>query len=260
MLRTLAVLVAVCAVLFIPSCGGSPEEGPVVVLAAASLSDALTEVIALYQKAHPGVPVECSFTGSGEAASQILAGAPADVFISADTRPMDRLELDGKLLAGSRRDLLRNRLVVVAPSDSSAAIGSASDLAAPACARIAIGGPAVPAGEYARQWLSERDLLQTLEPRMIPFANVRAVLAAVQAGHADLGFVYITDASSGSGVRVAYDIPDREQPNIVYPSAIMAGTTRPQKAEQFLKYVYSPWGLRVFRRHGFIMPGETPTP
>lgn len=253
--RLFCVLVTACACLTL-QCGGPREKGPVEVLAAASLSDVLTELAERFQENQPEIRVECLFVPSGEAAGQVRAGTPADVIFIADARLMDQLEGERQLLPASRLDFFSNRLVLVAPRESEVRITAASELLAGESAGIAVAGPASPAGEYARGWLDYHGLLEPLASRFTLRQDARTVLAAVERGEAELGFVYATDAARSAEVRVVYVVPDLEHPRILYSSAILRRAPRPRKAAAFLNYVYSPWGLRAFKQRGFLLPAQ----
>ena len=221
------------------------------VSAAASLADVLPELGRLWE-AGGGEKVSFNFAASSTVVSQIVAGAPADLVFTADDASMDRLSSAGLLQAGSRRNLLSNRLVVVVPAGCSTRIGSADDLAAAGIDRLALADPtAVPAGKYARSWLSGRGVWKRVESRVIPTLNVRAALAAVAAGEADAGVVYATDAVASPGVEVALVVPEDESPTIVYPAAVVASSRRIAEAERLLAYLASRPAQEVFARFGF---------
>jgi molybdate transport system substrate-binding protein len=218
-------------------CAATARGAELRVSAAASLTDVLRELGATYQK-RTGTEVVFNFGASSTLATQIAHGAPADVFVSADERQMDRVPTT------VRRKLLSNVLVVVVPGASRADWLTAQ--------RIAIANPeTVPAGVYAKQWLMSKGLWTRLAPRMIPTDNVRAALAAVEAGHADAGIVYRTDARTSPRVRVALVVNDG--PAISYPGAVLKGAANPKDAARFLDFLASPAAKAVFRRHGFVV-------
>ncbi|MGE0639477.1 MAG: molybdate ABC transporter substrate-binding protein [Thermoanaerobaculia bacterium] len=227
----------------------APAE--LLVSAAASLADVLPQLGRVWE-AGGGEKVAFNFAASSTVVSQILAGAPADLVFTADDASMDRLASAGLLRAGSRRNLLSNRLVVVVPVGCSVRIASADDLAASGIDRLALADPtAVPAGKYARSWLSGRGVWERVEPRVIPTLNVRAALAAVAAGEADAGVVYATDAAASPGVEVALVVPEDESPTIVYPAALVASSRRIEEADRLLAFLASPRAQEVFARFGF---------
>ena len=223
------------------------------VFAAASLSDALEELAPIYAKAS-GDTLRFNFGASGTLARQIKEGARADVFVSADTLRVDQLENGGLLLAGTRRTLLANTLVVVALADNPT-LSSLADLTLPAIRRIALGHPAtVPAGTYAQAHLGKIALWEPLQSKAVLLDNVRTVLAAVEAGNADAGFVYKTDALQSKKVRIAVEIPRAEGPSITYPAAIVKGSKSPEAAKNLILWLAAPEAQAVFAKHGFLPP------
>jgi molybdate transport system substrate-binding protein len=225
--------------LLVASCKRRDET--LLVFAAASTTEAVVELSARYaERQHQSVSF--SFGGSGDLARQIEAGAPADVFLSADVDKVDRLEELG--LVARRHDLLRNRLVVVTASSRS--MTTVADLRR--ARRIAIGDPAaVPAGAYARKWLEREGVWDELSPKMIPTLDVRAALAAVESGAADAAIVYRSDMRAARSTKIAFDPPD--QPSIVYPIALLS-RARPGAAE-LVALATSTAGRAIFSKHGF---------
>jgi molybdate transport system substrate-binding protein len=219
------------------------------IFAAASLTDALTEAIESFQSSHPGVRVVPQYGGSNDLARQILAGAPAHLFFSADERQMDRLTAEGTIEADSRRDLLSNQLVIVEAKSGPAQIREPKDLER--VEKIALADPeAVPAGVYAREWLEKRGLWNSVRPRVVPTLDVRAALAAVASGNVAAGIVYRTDALIEARVRVALEVPAAEGPRIVYPLALVRGASEP--ARSLYQFLASKDAARIFERHGFV--------
>ena len=187
--------------------GVSARGDEIMVFAAASLSDALREIGGGYESAS-GDRVRFNFEASGTLARQIEAGAPADVFFPADEGRMDQLQSRGLILESSRRSILSNGLVVVVAAGSDLSIRSAADLVRPDLARLALADPEIaPAGVYAKKYLEAQRLWDAVASRVIPVSSVRAVLAAVETGNADAGFVYRTDAARASRARVAFEVP-----------------------------------------------------
>jgi molybdate transport system substrate-binding protein len=246
-----------CAVL---AAGLALAAGPlaaaeITVFAAASLADALREIAAAYEPAS-GDRVVLNLAASSTLARQIEEGAPADLFLSADEAKMDALAKQGLLLAGTRKSVLSNTLVVVVPADSQLAIAGAADLAAPGIRAIALAEPqTVPAGIYAKQSLRSLGLWAKLSDRVVPTENVRAALAAVESGNVDAGIVYRTDAGISRKVRVACEVPRAAGPPISYPFAVLGGSRQKEAARRFLAHLESPAGLAVFRQHGFLVLG-----
>jgi len=227
----------------------APSPHPeLLVFAAASLTDALGEIGDGFE-ARTGVRVLFSFGGSNALARQIQAGAPADVFVSANLDRMDELERAGLVRPEDRVSLLSNRLAVVVAATSGLVVSSPRDLEQ--ARRLALGDPeAVPAGIYARRWLEGVGRWEALRERVVPTLDVRAALAAVESGAADAGIVYRTDAAISRRVRVALEVPLDEAPRIVYPAAVLASSPA-SEAHGFLEHLQSAAARAVFTRLGF---------
>jgi molybdate transport system substrate-binding protein len=224
------------------------------VSAAASLTDALKEAGANYEKQH-NQPVHFNFGASSLLARQIEEGGPADLFFSADEASMDKLQQKDLLLPGSRRSLVSNTLVFILPLDSSLKLGEVTDLTNPQWRRIALAQPdSVPAGIYARQYLTSRHLWEALANRVIPTENVRAALAAIESGDADVGVVYKTDALISKKVKVAIEVSPAEGPKISYPIAVLKASKNADEARKFEDYLATPEAHAVFEKFGFVFP------
>jgi molybdate transport system substrate-binding protein len=229
-----------------PAPGPRPE---LLVFAAASLTDALGEIGRSFE-ASTGVRVLFSFAGSNALARQIQAGAPADVFVSANLDRMDELESAGLVRPEDRVNLLSNRLAIVVAASSRLVVETPGDLTQ--VRRLALGDPeAVPAGIYARRWLERVGIWTRVRERVIPTLDVRAALTAVESGGAEAGIVYRTDAAISHGVRVAFEVPPGEAPWIVYPAAVLASSTVPE-AHEFLGHLRSAEARAIFTRLGFV--------
>lgn len=228
-------------------------DAPPLVLAAASLQESLTSAAdAWARRGHPR-PV-LSFAASSALARQIEAGAPADLFISADEAWMDDVAKNNLLIAATRHDLVRNRLVLIAPAASSARIAIAphfalSDLLGQG--RLAVADPdSVPAGRYARAALTKLAVWDAVSPKIARAESVRAALALVERGAAPLGIVYATDAAASRAVRVVGVFPADTHPPIVYPIARLKAATHADAAG-FEAFLLSGAGQAIFRRYGF---------
>ena len=231
------------------------QADEVQVFAAASLTDALKEIAATYEKAG-GDHIVFNFAASNTLAMQIKTGAPSDIFFSADEAKMNDLEKQGLVTKGTRKDLLSNSLVIVVPGDSTVTLISAKQLADPKIQKIALGQPqSVPAGIYAKAYLQKIGIWAQVESRVIPTENVRAALAAVETGNVDAGIVYKTDARISKKVKVAFEVPVAEGPAIAYPVALIQGSKHSEAAKKFLDYLSKPSSLKTFEEYGFIAKG-----
>jgi molybdate transport system substrate-binding protein len=228
----------------------------VTVFAAASLTDALTELAASYEK-ESGDHVVLSFGASSTLSRQIREGAPADLFLSADSAQMAALDRRKLLLAGTRRDVLSNVLVVVVPADSTLKVAGAADLASPRVRALALAEPqSVPAGVYAKEYLRRAGVWSKVIDRVVPTENVRAALAAVESGNVEAGIVYKTDALISKKVKVVYEVPAGETSPIAYPFAVLTDAADKDAAKKLLAYLVSEPGLAVFRRFGFVIVAD----
>jgi len=229
--------------------GTSALAGEIFVSSAASLTDAVKELAARFEK-QTGTKVVLNFGASSLLARQIEENAPVDVFISADEAQMDRVQKE--IAPETRTDLLTNKLAVIVRKDSALHLDNLEDLVRPECSRIALAdSKAVPAGVYAREVLAKAGLWEKVESKVVPTENVRATLAVVEVGNADAGFVYKTDAMTSHFVRLGLEVPPELSPRIVYPVAILGSSTHRDEAARFLAYLKSPEAVEVFERLGF---------
>lgn len=230
------------------------QSRPPVVLAAASLQESLTAAASVWaRKGHPAPVI--SFAASSALARQVEAGAPADIFISADEAWMDYLQGRALLRKGTRAAFLTNHLVLVAPAQSrlrltvtprfplARALGSG---------RLAMADPdAVPAGRYGKDALTRLGVWSQVQGKVVRAENVRAALMLVERGEVPLGVVYATDARApGQGVRIAGWFPANSHAPITYPAAILARSRSPEAAG-FLRFLLSREGKAIFARYGF---------
>jgi len=226
------------------------------VFAAASLKEALDEVAGSFAAGRAG-RVDVSYAASSALARQITRGAPADLFISADTDWMDYVEREGLVRAGTRRNLLANDLVLIAPaaSDARVALAAGVDLARLlGKGRLAMADPqSVPAGKYGKAALTTLGAWKEVENRIAPVENVRAALALVARGEAPLGIVYRTDALAEKGVRIVDTFPPGTHPPIVYPVVVLKRAASPV-ATAFAGFLTTPEARAIFQRHGFRVP------
>jgi molybdate transport system substrate-binding protein len=235
---------------------GLPAAKPITVSAAVSLTDVLMAVAEQYGKEGRG-SVRFNFGASNVLARQITSGAPVDLFISADQAQMDVVAAAQLVADGTRVDLLRNQLAIVVPNDRPRTMTSPRELTGAAFRRIALGDPAaVPAGVYAKQYLEQLDLWTAIEARVVPCSSVRAALAAVETGAADAAIVYRTDARIALKASIAYLVPADRGPKIVYPAAIMKGSTVTEESKRFLDFLRGATAARIFERFGFTIAGQ----
>lgn len=221
------------------------------VFAAISLTDALGEIGTAFT-AENDVKIFYNFAASTTLQRQLEKGATADVFISASPRQVVALETNGLLEAESRKDLLTNRLVLVSDQSARISMETLTNLAIPEISRIAIGHPnIVPAGTYAKEALAHFGLWETLQSKFVFGTDVRATLAYVTAGNADVAIVYKTDTTLTRRIKVLYQLPPEAYTPIIYPAVVMNGSPHKQLAHRFITYLHSMESGEVFEKHGF---------
>lgn len=223
--------------------GGRSET--LLVLAAASTTDAMTEIGTLFTE-KSGHALRFSFASSGALARQIQSGAPADLFLSANEKWMDALDTGGLIDSASRLNLLKNRLVLIVPTGGGVVLDSAF------AGRLAVGNmQSVPAGMYARQVLEKRGLLPGLRQRLISGDSVRNVLFFVERGEVDAGIVYATDAQISKRVTVVSVFPEDSHDPIRYPVAVCTASAHRAAARELCRFLQSGEAQAVFAAHGF---------
>ncbi|MGN6270401.1 MAG: molybdate ABC transporter substrate-binding protein [Sphingomonas sp.] len=229
------------------------QPKPPLVLAAASLQESLNAAADAWAKQGHARPT-LAFAGSSALARQIEAGAPADLFVSADEAWMDDVEKHGDIVPGTRATFLGNRLVLVAPVTRTARVVTRPNAA---LGRTLAAGPvamadvgAVPAGKYGKAALEHMGIWATVEPHVVQADNVRAALALVERGAAPLGIVYATDAKASPKVKIVGVFPESSHAPIRYPVArLKTGTSA--DAEGFRRFLISRAGKAIFARYGF---------
>ena len=230
------------------------DEGKITVFAAASLTNAMQDIATQYKK-EKNVDVVSSFASSSTLARQIEAGAPADLFISADQKWMDYAAEKKSIDAATRETLLGNSLVVVAPTNSKQddiAINKQTDWTRLLNGgRLAVGDPEhVPAGIYAKEALQKLGAWDTLSPELAPAEDVRGALALVERSEAPLGIVYGSDAVASKGVKVVGTFPEDSHKKVEYPLAIVDGHNS-ATVSAFYDYLKGPEASAIFKRYGF---------
>jgi molybdate transport system substrate-binding protein len=233
----------------------SLQGAEVNVSAAASLKDALNDIIQLYKKANSGDTIVPNYGSSGALLKQIENGAPADVFISADQQRMDTLEKKKLLVADTRKDLLGNSIVLITAKSSKSGVKSFQDLATDKIGsqQLAIGEPkSVPVGTYAMEIFEFLKIKDAVKPKLVFAADVRAVLAYVARNETEVGIVYRTDALiMPEKITVIAEAPAKSHTPIIYPAAITVTGTNPKGGKAFLDFLFSKPAEDVFKKYGF---------
>ena len=257
--------------MFAPAAGGLPAQEPLTVFAAASLTDAFTELGRRFEVTHPGVRVRFNFAGSQQLALQIQQGAHADVFASADQRWMTAVAERGLLLEDPVT-FAGNRLVVILPRSNPGSVSRLEDLARVGV-KLVIAADAVPIGRYTKEVLGRLAAVPGFDPaydvrvlrNVVSYEdNVKGVVAKVRLGEADAGVVYQSDATGPGSERLSVlEIPESANVLATYPLAVLRGSSAPALARAFTETVLSPegqgilagWGLvPALRRRGAARP------
>ncbi len=252
--RSFSMLAALSGLGPVTAARAAPDQ--LIVFAASSLKNILDEIAFMF-RSETGAGVAVSVAGSGQLAKQIEAGAPADVFISADEIWMSWLAERGLIKAGTRRDIASNALVLIAPQSSAlvleprAGFGLKDTLGD---GKLAMGAPdTVPAGRYAKQALTKLGVWDSVSASIAATENVRAALLLVSRGEALLGIVFASDAKSDPSVRVVGQFPADSHDRILYPAAVTSASAHPL-AEAFVTFLASGKARDVMSRAGFILP------
>lgn len=238
--------------------GGSAAPASLMLLAAASTTDAVEEIAGSFTK-ETGIPVQVSIGPSNGLAQQVIAGAPADVFVSASQKWADALRQAE--LTREIRPLLANRLVLIVPAGNPGGVKSPDDLLSDRVQRIALTGENTPAGTYSDAALRSLGLLEQLQAagKIARGHDVRATLGYVEQGEAEAGMVYATDARVSQSIEVVTEIDPRHYPAIVYPAVLLKKESAIPQARQLFDYLSTPQAAAIFRRHGFTpLEGTAP--
>ena len=246
------VVAGALALLAAGACGSGDREGGVTVFAAASLTEAFTELGPVFERAHPHTDVTFNFGASSALAQQIQDGAPADVFVSADEANMQKV-VDAAA-ASDPQAIARNRLAILVEKGNPKQISGLADLAKPDVVLV-LCAPEVPCGRFAAAALAKANV--SAKPASLE-ENVKAVVSKVTLGEADAGIVYATDVRSAGaraeGVDIDVDIADDPALEAVYPIAVTTRAVHPEAAKAWIALVQSDAGQRVLADHGFLAP------
>jgi molybdate transport system substrate-binding protein len=260
-----ALILFMFLVLAVTGCGGPAEkvdpapEGPkdeaveINISAAASLTDALTEIQTEYAKESNAV-LQFNFGASGALQKQIEEGAPCDLFISASKANMDALEEAGLIVPDSRKDILGNTLTLIAAAEKADAIKGYEALTSADVASISIGTPeSVPAGKYAQQALQNLEIWDQVQSKIVYAKDVKQVLEYVDTGNVDCGLVYKTDALAMKTGTTVMDLPEDSHDPIVYPAALIKASAQSEAAVKFYDFLQTDYAKGVFEKYGFTV-------
>lgn len=238
----LLILIAAAA-----GCGDGEARTPITVFAAASLTDAFDDVAAAFEDAQPGYEVEISYAASSMLREQILEGAPADVYASANQANMTQVAEAGEAVGPV--PFARNLIQIAVPIGNPGGVTGIEDFSRPELL-IGLCAQGVPCGDFGRQVLDNAGVIASIDTDE---ATVRFLLTKIEAGELDAGLVYRTDVASTDRVE-GIDVPPEWNVEAVYPITVLSGAVQPEGAEAFLSFVLSPEGQAILAGHGFLSP------
>ena len=258
--RYIAVMTAfLMTAMMLMGCGGNGDKAQenasqkeVYIVAAASMTDAVKEIGANYEKQHPDVKLMYNFGSSGALQSQIEQGAPADVFISAAQKQMNALEEENLIDKATRKDLLENKVVLIVPKNSTLVLDDFAAAATDKVSKIALGEPkSVPVGQYSEEIFTNLNVWADIKAKAVYASDVRQVLSWVEMGEVDCGVVYATDAAISDKVKVLLEAPAGTHKPVVYPAAMVSSSKNPEIAKDFLAYLSQDEQKAILAKYGF---------
>lgn len=213
----------------------------------------MEEIKPLYSQQNPKIGLTYNYGASGSLQRQIEQGAPVDIFISAATKQMDALQQKSLLLDETRKNLLKNQVVLIEP-EKATTINDFKDLSSNSVKKIALGEPkSVPAGQYAQQVLTSLKISDQVKSKVVYANDVRQVLNFVETGNADAGIVYLSDAKSSNKVKIVATAPENSHSPVVYPSAVLKSSKNVDAAKDFVQFLFGNQAKTVFEKWGFTM-------
>lgn len=225
----------------------------ILVLAAASLTDVLTELANNY-KTETGTTVTFSFASSGALQTQIEAGSPADIFFSAAQKQMDALQEKDLIDTDTRKDLLENKVVLISPTNSTLNIKSFIDMTNANVTKVGLGEPkSVPVGQYSEEILSNLSILDAVKQKAVYGSDVRNVLSWVRTGEVDCGIVYATDAQIANDINIIAEAPEGTHKKVIYPIAVVKASENKEEAQKFINYISTDTAAEAFKNYGFTV-------
>jgi molybdate transport system substrate-binding protein len=245
---------AIFVILATPGCA-EDKRVTLNVSAGAGLIDAVTEINELYMQQNSNVNILSTFSAAGDLQVQIENGAPADIFFSPSSKHMDALADQNLIVQESRRNIVKNSLVLITPAENKLNLSRFIDLLDENVQKVAMGDPEfVPAGAYGLQTLEAMEIsFSEIETKLILANNVRQVLNYVENRSVDAGIVYATDALSSESVKVIAVAPDSVNENIVFPAAVITTSSNVMEASNYLDYLSGTEAGKVFEKYGYTV-------
>lgn len=249
--------VLICSTLWVTGCSAPKETSEakpteLIVFAASSLTDVFRQQAEAFEDKHQDVEIVFNFGASGALQTQIAQGAPCDIFASAGQKQMEGLAEKDLLLPESVQTFARNQLVVIAPKNSSLTVADLNDVLQPDVKQIAIGDPgSVPAGQYSVEALTNQQIIESVQDKLVYTNNVRQAVQYVESGEVELGFVYATDAAISKQVKVLFAVPEESHAPITYPIGVIKESANQAVAMELIEWIQSKQGQKVLQEYGF---------
>jgi len=222
------------------------------VSAALGLKEALLDIRTEYESNHPNVKIIYNLAAAGVLQSQIEQGAPSDIFISAANKQVNALAEKNLVDAGTRKNLVSNELVLIVPKESSLGLTSFNDLTQNSVTHYGLGEPdTVPAGQYGMEVMKHLGIWEEVKSKAVLAKDVRTILSYVETGNADAGIVFSTVAATSDNIKIVATAPKDSHEPIVFPGVVLTNSKHHKIAQDFLNYLTSPAGMKVFRKYGF---------
>lgn len=248
----LLLIVHTFSILIMPQAYAESLEQELTISAAASLTDALTEISKSFESEHPGLKIYSNFGASGILQKQIEKGSPVDVFISASAKQVDALQAKGLLHNDTRSNILTNEIVLVIPANATYKVEKFDDLLSSDVKWLAIGNPdSVPVGQYSQETLKKLGLWKQVAPKSVYGETVRQVLNYVERGEVSAGIVFVSDLTISKKVKIAAIAPDGSHSPITYPAVVIKSSQNKELATEFIKYLKSDEAKKIFEKYGF---------
>lgn len=229
-------------------------EVDLLISAAASLTDVLSELREIYKTVAPETRLTFTFGGSGALQSQIEEGAPVHIFMSAAEKQMNILDEKKLIIKDSIKTLLVNKVVLIVPSDSKLELSSFEDIINDRVRKIAIGDPAsVPVGQYSEEIFTNLGLTHKLSSKLVLASDTRTVLAWVESGEVDCGIVYATDAFTSDKIKIITEAPEGSHKEVSYPVGVVEGSKNVDRSQAFLDFLSTDEAIKIFEKYGFSM-------
>ena len=259
-MKKTVVALLIGSIVLAPLCAGGSKENAapakkteILISAAASLTNCIQDISAMYTEKNPQVTITANFGSSGALQQQIEQGAPADIFFSAALKQMNALKEKGMMLDSSVKNILENKVVLITPKNA-AALDFFEDLAKSSVKKIGVGEPkSVPVGQYTEQIFKNLGLTDKVASKLILAKDVREVLSWVETGNVDAGVVYETDAKISKDVTICSTAPEGSHNKVIYPIGVVKTSKHAAEAQKFVDFLFSDAAKEVFARYGFTV-------